>query len=468
MKKKRRSSGLRSGAANSNRQAAPGPVTERPKLQPRTASDVERLMRIERRKARKRAIGMAILVLLVMLLTTLLIIMVMNRTKPRPRLMFIQEGSVTHSVRSSGLILRDETVFTAPAGGIVKPLATEGSRVSKGQKLALVIPESQVEKIRELQKYEQDIVDLQIELMNAGKGSGARAIYDESNAALSSIINLVRSDITRQDLSSLSGYASSMSVLMDQRSTRLLSVDFRDARIDQLRSSQNQLELSLGLDSGTIICQKPGILSFQLDGMEEPLNTDQVNAITSDQLLAYLDQSSVSRQPPNEVSAEDPILRITGGLFQILMFYLPDTSPDAFELDANYNLSIPADGITIPNCRVVRSVAVGSDALVAFQTDRRIEWFSNRRQLEAELVTSETSGMRVPVAALMDSEGVGGYAEILLVADGYTRKSRVRILDSDRDHAIIEADETSLHKPGASTILVVNPASIEEGEFIGD
>jgi molybdate-binding protein len=70
----------------------------------------------------------------------------------------------------------------------------------------MVIPAEQEEKIKELAKLEQDIVELQIELMNSGKGSGARAIYDESNAAMSSVINLISADLTRSDISNVSGY----------------------------------------------------------------------------------------------------------------------------------------------------------------------------------------------------------------------------------------------------------------------
>jgi multidrug efflux pump subunit AcrA (membrane-fusion protein) len=99
---------------------------------------------------------MSIGVLFIMLITAVMIIAVMNQTKPRPRFMFIQEGTVEHKVSSTGLIIRDESVFTAAAGGVLKPLATEGSRVARGQKVALIIPADQQEKIRELAKLEQD------------------------------------------------------------------------------------------------------------------------------------------------------------------------------------------------------------------------------------------------------------------------------------------------------------------------
>ncbi len=104
------------------------------KQKPQPASDAQRLRRIEMRKARSRAVSMSIMVLLIMLITAVLIINVMSQTKPRPRFIFIQEGTVEHILSSTGLIVRNETVIESAASGILKPLATEGSRVARVRK----------------------------------------------------------------------------------------------------------------------------------------------------------------------------------------------------------------------------------------------------------------------------------------------------------------------------------------------
>ena len=439
-----------------------------PRLKPRQASDVERLMRIERRKVRNRAITMSIGVLFIMLITAVMIIAVMNQTKPRPRFMFIQEGTVEHKVSSTGLIIRDESVFTAAAGGVLKPLATEGSRVARGQKVALIIPADQQEKIRELAKLEQDIVDLQIELMNSGKGAGARAIYDETNAALSSVVNLIRSDLVRSDVSSIGGYSTSLEVLIDQRSTKLLPIDFRDSRIDQLKNTRSQLELSLGLDSGTIICQQPGILSFELDGLEEKIGIDSALTITPDDLKEYINHSTSSEESDNIVEQDDPVLRITGSINQVLVFWLEDADAANFEIDTYQNLSIPKDGILIPDCRIIRSQSYENGVLAAFETSRRIEWFSDRRTVDAEIITASTTGMRVPMVSLLNYNSNSGDAGIMVVNGGLTQLVKVKVIDHDNEYAIIDPVESENYKPEISTILVVNPSSVEEGQIIAD
>ena len=428
----------------------------------------DRLRRIERRKARNRAIWLSVFVIGIMFLTVVMIITIMQRTRPKPRFQFIQQGEITHTVRSKGLILRDEQVFTASSSGTLKALATEGSRAAKGQKVALIIPPNRESQLLELQKVEKDIVDLQNDLMNSGKGAGAKAIFDESKAQLSTLVNLVRSDAGREDLSSLHAYQTSMEVVMDQRNTRLLAIDFKDARLEQLKSAKSSLEKTLGLAAGTLICQKPGILSFRLDGLESRLTTDLGKSLTYSDFQTYRDTSAAQLNGKRAVESGQPVLRITSSLSQLLCFELKDTRADRFEVGKVYELAVPQDGITIPNCVVLRSEQQNDQLFVVFQTDRKVEWLSDRRTLEAELTVSKTTGLKVPVNAIQNLDPESHVGQLMIVQGGYTRICQVLVKDQDRTFAIIEALAGQTYKPEVSTVMVLNPTAIEEGEFIGN
>ncbi len=433
---------------------------------PRTSE--ERLAQIERRKGRSRAASLAILVMLIMLVTFVAIILVMKQSKPRPRFVFLQQGELAHNIDSVGLVARDETVFTAPADGMLKPLTTEGSRVAKSQKLALIIPEGKEEDLKNLQKCENDMIDLQNELMSHGKGAGAKAIYDESAASLAAVINLVRSDASKGSLANLKAYEASLSVIMEQRTSKLMNIDFEDSRLVELKQTQKTLEQSLGLDAGTLICQKPGLVSFKLDGLEGVLTLDAAASITADDYRKYVRESNAVLTVSQKVAKDSPVLRIASNLYQYLVFLLPDTSPACFVVDQFYSVHVPNDGITIENCRVIRSEASGADALVVFRTDRKVEWLSDRRLIQAELTLSSTVGLKVPLTSLIDYDEKAGQSSIMIVINGYTRVCKVAVKDHDRESAIIEPIETETYKPSESNILVVNPDSIEAGEFIGN
>lgn len=445
---------------------------ERPRVnrsQPRKPiSPVERLLRIERRKARSRAVFLSILVLAIMLVMTLMILIVMQKTKPRPQFLFIQNGTLTHEVEGRALILRDDGVLAAPVAGLVKPLANEGTRVARGQKIALVIPAGLEKQLDELKKCEQDITDLQNELMNQGKGAGARAIYNESAVALSAIVNLIRSDVLSGSLSSLPTYTASMSVIMDQRSGKLATVDFHDARLDQLIAQRQTLEQSLGLASGTLYSDRPGVVSFYLDNQESTLTAAAVETLTISQFKDALKATTEQSTAETEVKAATPVLRVTSGLKMFLAVYLENIQPGSLDENKTYQVVASADGTRIDGCKIVRTEGDGKGTLVIFAADRKIEWFSDRRVVDASVAVAETDGMKIPRVALIDFDPQAKTADILIVNGGYTRQVPVDIVDFDREYAIIAAQEETELKPTPSTVIVVNPESIAAGEFIGD
>ncbi len=429
---------------------------------------VERLRRIQRRKARSRAATLAIFVMIIMLATIVLIIAVMKQAKPSPEFIFIQEGELAHTVSAKGLIIRDETTFAANVNGLLKPLTTEGSRAAVGQKLALIIPADKESLLLDLQKCENDIADLQTTLMNEGKGSGAQAIFDESASSLSSIVNLIRSDVSRGTLSNMSGYSASISVILEQRTTKLTDVDFNDSVLNTLELQRDNLEKSLGLDAGTLICQKPGIISFRLDGLEQLLTPAVAETITVDSYRQYIGQATAQTAASATVTKDQQIMRISSNLNQYLVFLLPTIDSDQFTKGSTITISLAEEDLEIADCTVERSVAVGADAFVIFKTDRQVERLSGQRSINAELTLSTTTGLKVPVSSLIDYDPEQKQASLMIVTGGYTKTCLVEVVDMDRTDAIIKAISSEIIQPGVSTVLVVNPSSIKAGEYIGN
>ncbi|HBP38049.1 MAG TPA: hypothetical protein DD640_04790 [Clostridiales bacterium] len=451
---------------NPNRQ--PTPHASPDSNASRQAKSLERLARIERRKARNRAFFLAFFVMATMFVTIILIISIMRQAKPNPRFMFIQEGELVHTVQSKGLILRDELTLSAPASGLLKPMATEGSRAAKGEKLALIIPADKEDQLRELQKCEKDIVDLQIELMNKGKGAGAQAIFDESAGSLETIVNLVRADISRGTLANLSIYAASISVVLEQRSEKLATIDFNDSRFDALEMTRKSLEDALGLSVGTLKSTQSGIISFKLDGLESILSLDRCHTLTADEYRSYIEYQAPPVGDIRTVTQDQPVIRILSGLNQCLVFLLPDTSASLYKVNDTISVAVPADGLVISNCRVLRSETAGSDALVVVRTDRQVERLSDRRTVIAELTVATTKGLKVPTASLIEYDAATKQAGLMLVIEGKTRFCQVKVIDQDREYAIIKAIPSEKYQPAVSSVLVVNPESIEAGELIGN
>ncbi len=114
--------------------------------------------------------------------------------------------------------------------------------------------------------------------MNVGKGAGASAIFAESASALSPIINLIPHRCYQGHPDEYQRLFLIIDVILEQRAAKLMTIDFRD-KLTALEA-RSQFGKSLGLDAGTLYCQKPGIVSFRLDGLEAVLARNGAEALT--------------------------------------------------------------------------------------------------------------------------------------------------------------------------------------------
>lgn len=426
-----------------------------------------KLIAVERRRARSRSITMSVFALFIVFLTVLAVLAIMQKSAPKPQFMFIQKGTIEHTVASTGLIIRDESTINAPANGTVKPLIQEGSRVSYGQSVAVIIEKSSEDSLTALKNCDQQIANLQIELIILGKGPGARVIFDETDKEIAELVNLARKDSMQGLLSNIDSYKSSINVLIDRRDTRLLSIDFKDSRLNELKAQKKELEKKIGLVAGTMTAKSPGIISYQIDGLESALTPKIADTITMEEYNNFIDNYKTILTTDSIVEKNDPILRITSGIYQYIALKLPASSSKNFAVNTFHVIKVPLHGTSIPNCKVIRVVQTKSDLLVIFKTDRQLDRFSDKRVIQTDISVNTSVGMRIPFNSIMNFSAKHMKGEVLLVSGGFTKKANVLIVDYDREYAIIKAVPGEKFGPEISGYLVKNPDSIKEGENIG-
>lgn len=426
-----------------------------------------KLAAVERRRARSRSIMMSIFALFIVFITVLAALKIMQKSAPKPQFMFIQKGTIEHTVASTGLVIRDESTINAPADGSVKPLIQEGSRVSYGQSVAVIIEKSSEDSLTALKNCDQQIANLQIELIVLGKGPGARVIFDETDKEIADLVNLARKDSMQGLLSNIDSYKSSINVLIDRRDTRLLSIDFKDSRLNELKAQKKALEKKIGLIAGTMTAKNPGIISYQIDGLESVLTPKIADTITLEQYDDYIDNYKSLLTTDSTVKKNDPILRITSGIYQYIAMKLPASSSKNFAVNTFHVIKVPLLGTSIPNCKVIRVLKTKNDLLVVFKTDRQLDRFSDKRVFQTDISVNTSVGMRVPFNSILNFSAKQMKGEVLLVSGGFTKKAKVLVVDYDREYAIIKAVPGEKFGPEISGYLVKNPDSIKEGENIG-
>ena len=322
----------------------------------------------------------------------------------KPNFSFVTVGSVEHTIGARALIVRDEDIINSENAGELVTQITEGSRVAKGQELAIVVPEDMKSVVQDLRNVQSQISDVQQELILSGGSAEADVIYRNYNKNLSSILDSVRFDAMGGNLSNLASYGSSVNVILDERDDEMSKIDFNDERISVLRSDEAVYEAQVEKYATKVTAHRPGIVSFRLDGKEQTLDYKTFLTMPVNEIKGYINNSVGAISSDLTIEEETPVVRIAQNESQYLSVYLSnnDATLSDFAVGTLHDINIRTEGIAIDDCKVVRCETDQSGMLITFETARSVEALLDLRTVDIEIVITETDGMRVSVPSLVN------------------------------------------------------------------
>lgn len=451
---------------------APAPVAA-----PAVENKIEDPYKVRRqRRARKSGLrnGLVSIALVLMAVTVLLFVIhhLYNYIAAKPELQFISEGSIEHTIGARAMIVRDEITIPSSSAGDLVTLATEGSRVSVGQEIAMVVPENMQATVDNLRNTQSQISDVQQELIQSGSAEGASAIYNEIGGSIEPIMDMVRSDAMNGNLSDMSSYTSSLTVLLSQRESELSELSFDDERLSELRDYAQGLENQLERNASRIVVSgepngRPGIVSFKLDGLEDVLSFDTMLNSTPEEIRDYINSAEGIITSDMYIESGESIARIASNEKQYIATFLDGeaATPAAFEVGSRHTINVGSEGISIGKCVVERAEATKNGLFVVFSTTRYVENLLDLRTVDIEVVITETTGLRVPVGSLVNPDFERNIATIYINNKGFADEVTVIIADNDREFAIITPSGDS-SVPNLQTVIISNPSSIKPGEKV--
>lgn len=425
----------------------------------------------KKKRARKSSLrnGIVSFLLIIMAATVLMFVIhhLFNYIAAKPELSFISEGSIEHTIGARALIVRHETVVTSDASGDLVTQVAEGSRIARGQSIAMVVPEQSQTLVADLRNLQSQISDIQQELIENGQAEGASAIYTEINGSIEPIVDMMRNDAMNGNISDLSSYSSSITVLLSQRESELSELTFDDARLRTLRSDAQSVEARLEQSSTMICADNPGIVSYKLDGQETELSFDMLLTASPSDIRDRINSSTGIITSDLFIDPGENVARIAQNEKQFIACFLNGSgaSLEAFEVGSLHTINVGSEGISIGKCVVERVENTDNGMLVVFSTTRYVEDLLDLRTVDIEVVINETDGLRVPVGSLVNADYDRKVATIYINNEGFCDSVDVLIADSDREFAIITpiGDATV---PNTQTVIITNPSSIKPGEKV--
>ncbi|MCQ2467287.1 MAG: hypothetical protein MJ166_07205 [Clostridia bacterium] len=386
----------------------------------------------------------------------------------KPAVQFITTGRVEHTIGATAIIVRDETVIPSKTEGDLVTKATEGSRVATSQQLALIVPDNMSSVVTNLRNTQSQISEVQQEVIASGKAQGASQIFKNVDEDISPIVDLLRVDSMNGNLSDLSSFESSISVLIDGREKDLAKIEFDDESLSILRSDAASYENQLSKSSAIVTAPCPGIISYKLDGQEEELSFDYLLTANPDEINNKIESSTGVITSDMTISKGENVARISQNEEQYLAVVLrgKDVNAVDFKLESKHNINVASEGVTIDNCVVVRSEPCDDGLLVVFSTTRHVESLMDLRTVNIEIVINSTTGLHVPVSCLVEPDYKRGVATIYVNEDGFVLEVKVFIDDYDREFAIIRPFTEGDKHPTTKSVIITNPTVTKPGEKV--
>ena len=379
---------------------------EQAKIEGKTAARKNPSQRSAQNRAVRNGILGTIVVVAALLVLSFVVHHLYDYIAEKPRFAFVTMGTVEHSIGAKALIVRDETVIiTAKAGDLVTQI-TEGSRVAKDQALAMVVPDTMKSVVTDLRNVQSQISDVQQELIISGSVPEADTIYKKYNNNLANLMDSVRFDAMNGNLTNAASYGASINVVIEERESQMSKIAFNDDRLRVLRDDEKKYQSQLQRDAAVINANKPGIVSFRLDGKESEIEYSKFLNMPLNDIRKYINDSKSAITSDLYVKEDEGAVRIAQNESQYLTVNLSknDAAMSDFAVGTKHDINVRSEGISIDDCEVVRCEEDSGGMLITFNTSRAVESLLDRRTVDIEIVINESSGMKTSVSSLMNVE----------------------------------------------------------------
>ena len=210
----------------------------------------------------------------------------------------VEYGSITSWDQGDGLIVRDEQIFRVDSYGKIEYFAADGEMVEKDELLAVLYKKD----------YDEDLIDdlykIKQKIANYQKKNIVQDIldsdYDKLETDINEAVKNIQLLVCDNSLESLEYQEKQLRNLLIRRQEFLNKKITPDQYLQKLYEEEAKLSQQIDEWKIDIVAPDTGIVSFQLDGLEEILNIGSLDYMTIEEFLAISNNLSIQDMQTEE------------------------------------------------------------------------------------------------------------------------------------------------------------------------
>jgi len=321
-------------------------------------------------------------------------------------------GNVAPPTVFTGVIVRDETVYTAGRTGIVEFQAAHLERVRPGQSVATISEEAYVADIvASIEDLDRLILEMQA---RRGEISAFSADVTRMNDQLQNSVDTHLPRLTGSNFGELHDFADNARRLLTLRNQMLLT-EGRGSVRDMAGERERAVE-RLGSNVETVTVQRGGILSYVVDGLEDILTIENKRNLTPEQTRQSVDFTTLHR--PREAARGDDIFKIVNSNTWYIAAYLPFEAVSQWQVN-NLRRVYLQSGDTFHRMETyVEYLNHGqSSSFVILRVSRFLHQYMDRRGINFRLSNVVRDSLLIPAHVVTSKDAVRLPAEYVRRAD---------------------------------------------------
>ena len=396
---------------------------------------------------------------LIILIGIVLTIWIVNMILHTPVRTQLAESIVCEDkIDTTGILVRDETVYLTGIDGEMVSDVNEEQRVASGEKIATVYASDIDISIREeLSSINEEISALE-RAMQRSRTMGDDVMM--SDMQIRSTVGEIISMAERGNYSGIRLIKEELSFLINNRSEDYNGeVSQRQVRLDELKSRKEQLEKSISASKNDIYASLGGVYSSLIDGYEDVLTTSAIESMTIGTYKYTLAGIPNTASQSNRLASGDVVCKIVDNSQWMLAATISEREAYGMTPGLNVQLRVNSLASTTFQGRVVRvSEPENGEVLVVVSANRYIATIYSARKVEFSIIRGTYRGIGVPTSAM---RSVGGEQGVFISSNGVARFRPAKEIFKKDGVSVVISDKLKLYDN-----VIVNGKDIEEGKIL--
>jgi len=413
---------------------------------------------------RRNNTGVFFVLVFVLLMAYSIGFFVQRAGRPAVSLMRVEMGSILQPTGFSGLIIRDEAVYTAPAAGSLVFHAQNHERVRAGSVIASVQDSAAIEALRpQLAQVDQSALDAQ---RLRGDLAMNQPEVARRNQNIVAHVNNAVFELSSGNLDGVFVLGDRIRLGLESRNELYFS---GEPAMVELSAARAQVMGSLAHAMTEVIVSQSGILSVLIDGMEGIAAVSNIPNISREIITGEASPPAIS---PAIINQNDNIFRIVRSNDWYIASYLPTEYVENSGLSEGAATTVfvrTPTGVLPLNVLVYRLSVSSSrqdEYFVTFRTNREVMRFIDARHIVFQLTASPQEGLKIPRNAIVERGRFPVPDDFVFVQDG-VNVVLLRIGDNTRTEPVLgmrSADRTTFYILADATVLRVGDEIISSTE----